>query len=54
VGRCRPDQQALGIGERLLKLLPAARLEVMPAGEHDLAVRHADSVAAIVAAHLRA
>ncbi len=44
----------LAIGERLLSLLPSARLEVMPAGEHDLAVRHADSVADMIAEHLRA
>ena len=43
----------LSIGERLLSLLPSARLEVMPAGEHDLAIRHADSVAEVIADHLR-
>jgi pimeloyl-ACP methyl ester carboxylesterase len=37
----------LAIGERLLSLLPSARLEVMAGGEHDLAV------AAAIAAHLR-
>ncbi|MEQ1731453.1 MAG: alpha/beta hydrolase [Vicinamibacterales bacterium] len=43
----------LAIGERLLSLMPSARLEVMAGGEHDLAVRHADAVAAAIAGHLR-
>lgn len=43
----------LAIGERLLSLLPSARLEVMAGGEHDLAVRHAEVVAAMITRHLR-
>ncbi len=43
----------LAIGERLLSLLPAARLEVLAGGEHDLAVRHAGAVADAIIEHLR-
>jgi pimeloyl-ACP methyl ester carboxylesterase len=43
----------LAVAERLLALLPDARLHVAKGGEHDLAVTHADELAAVVAAHLR-
>jgi pimeloyl-ACP methyl ester carboxylesterase len=43
----------LAVGERLQGLLPDARLHVIPGGEHDLAVTHADAAAPLVAAHLR-
>jgi len=42
----------VGIGERLLSLLPSAELEVMAGGEHDLAMRHAGTVAAVIRRHL--
>lgn len=42
----------LGVGERLLSLLPHARLEVIRGADHDLAVTHADQVAPLIAAHL--
>lgn len=41
------------VGERLQRLLPHARLEVIPGGDHDLARTHAEEVAALVEAHLR-
>jgi pimeloyl-ACP methyl ester carboxylesterase len=43
----------VAVGERLLGLLPRARLHVVSGGEHDLAVTHADELAPLVAAHLR-
>ena len=39
------------VGERLLELLPNARLHVVKGGDHDLAVTHADEVAALIAEH---
>ena len=42
----------VAVGETLLSLLPRARLEVIEGGAHDLAVTHADRVAALIAAHL--
>lgn len=41
------------VGERLQRLLPHARLEVIAGGDHDLARTHAKEVAALVEAHLR-
>ena len=43
----------LAVAERLLALLPQARLHVAKDGEHDLAVTHADELVPQVAAHLR-
>ena len=43
----------LAVAERLLALLPDARLHIAKGGEHDLSVRHADELAPLVAAHLR-
>ncbi|HLY79006.1 MAG TPA: alpha/beta fold hydrolase [Caulobacteraceae bacterium] len=43
----------VAVGERLLALLPDARLHVAAGGEHDLAVTQAHELAPIVAAHLR-
>lgn len=42
----------LTVGERLRALLPNARLHVVRGGAHDLALTHADEVAAQIAAHL--
>lgn len=42
----------LSVGERLHSLLPNARLHVVHGGDHDLAVTHADEVAAQIAEHL--
>lgn len=50
------DQDPLspvGVGETLLSLLPRARLEIIAGGAHDLAVTHADQVAALIDAHLK-
>lgn len=41
------------VGQRLLGLLPEARLQVLAGGGHDLATTHAAQVAALVSAHLR-
>ena len=43
----------VAVGERLRSLLPDARLHVVPGGEHDLAVSHAEALAPLVEAHLR-
>lgn len=42
----------VAVGERLLGLLPTSRLEVIAGGEHDLAVIHASTVAALIDEHL--
>lgn len=42
----------VGVGRRLLALLPRSRLHVVPGGAHDLANRHAAQVAPLIAAHL--
>jgi pimeloyl-ACP methyl ester carboxylesterase len=42
----------VAVGERLLQLLPDARLHVLPGGTHALAVERAPEVAALVADHL--
>lgn len=42
------------VGERLLCLLPDARLEVLAGGDHDLVRTHATAAAALVEAHLAA
>jgi pimeloyl-ACP methyl ester carboxylesterase len=44
----------IAVGRRLLELLPNARLHVVKGGGHDLAVTHADEVAAIIQEHLDA
>lgn len=40
------------VGEHLASRIPGARLTVLPGGDHDLAVRMPEAVAALVAAHL--
>lgn len=40
------------VGRRLERLLPNARLHIVPGGEHDLVAARADAVAALVRAHL--
>ncbi|KQQ30742.1 alpha/beta hydrolase [Methylobacterium sp. Leaf123] len=42
----------VAVGERLLALLPNARLRVFPGAEHDLAQTHTDAVAAEIRSHL--
>jgi pimeloyl-ACP methyl ester carboxylesterase len=42
----------VAVGERLLSLLPNARLHVVPGGDHDLARTHAGAVAALIVRHL--
>jgi pimeloyl-ACP methyl ester carboxylesterase len=44
----------IAVGRRLLELLPNARLHVVKGGGHDLAVTHADEVAAVIQEHLDA
>ncbi|WP_254216835.1 alpha/beta fold hydrolase [Synechococcus sp. CCY 9618] len=39
-------------GERLAALLPQARLHVIPGGDHDLGLHHADRLAPLIHAHL--
>jgi pimeloyl-ACP methyl ester carboxylesterase len=48
----RDSISPLSVGERLKALLPNARLHVVHGGDHDLAVTHADEVAAQIAQHL--
>lgn len=43
----------VAVGRRLAGLLPDAALHVIPAGDHDLAVIHADEVAGLIRRHLR-
>jgi pimeloyl-ACP methyl ester carboxylesterase len=42
----------VAVGERLAALLPHARLEVIPGGDHDLALERAATVAPLIDAHL--
>lgn len=42
----------VGVGERLLGLLPHASLQVLAGADHDLAITHANEVAALIRAHL--
>ncbi len=42
----------VAVGERLLALLPNARLRVFPGADHDLAKTHADEVAVEIKRHL--
>ncbi|MGN7125602.1 alpha/beta fold hydrolase [Methylorubrum thiocyanatum] len=42
----------VAVGQRLLALLPNARLRIFPDADHDLARTHADSVAAEIREHL--
>lgn len=44
----------VAVGERLLGVLPCARLQVLPGGAHDLALTHATAVAAHIDRHLQA
>jgi len=44
----------LAVGRRLLELLPNARLHIVIGGGHDLALTHADEVAAVIQEHLDA
>lgn len=40
------------VGQRLLELLPNARLNIVHGGGHDLAITHAAEAAALIAGHL--
>jgi pimeloyl-ACP methyl ester carboxylesterase len=42
----------VAVGERLAALLPDARLEVIPGGDHDLGRHHAGRLAPLIDAHL--
>lgn len=42
----------IAVGKHLEARLPNAHLEIMAGGDHDVAVTHADEVAALVARHL--
>jgi pimeloyl-ACP methyl ester carboxylesterase len=42
----------IAAGERLARRLPQARLHVIPGGDHDLGLLHADGVAPLIDAHL--
>ena len=42
----------VAVGERLAALLPQSRLQVIPGGDHDLGLHHADQVAPFIDAHL--
>lgn len=42
----------VAVGERLVALLPHARLQVIPGADHDLGLHHADQVAPLIDAHL--
>jgi pimeloyl-ACP methyl ester carboxylesterase len=42
----------VAVGEHLQARLPAARLHIVPGGDHDLAETHAEPVAALIAEHL--
>ena len=44
----------IAVGQRLLELLPDARLHVVKGGDHDLAIHHADEVAEVIQSHLAA
>ncbi len=42
----------IAAGERLAMLLPHSRLHVVPGGDHDLGLHHADRLAPLIQAHL--
>ena len=42
----------VAVGERLQRLLPNARLQIIEGGDHDLAQTHADLVAEVIERHL--
>lgn len=42
----------VAVGERLLSLLPNARLQIIPGADHDLALTHAHTVADMIERHL--
>jgi pimeloyl-ACP methyl ester carboxylesterase len=44
----------VSVGEQLARLLPGARLVVIPGGDHDLALLHAEAVATLIDNHLAA
>lgn len=43
----------VGVGEALAQAIPRSRLQVIPGGDHDLAITHAAVVAPLIAAHLQ-
>ncbi|WEK48651.1 MAG: alpha/beta fold hydrolase [Candidatus Kaistia colombiensis] len=43
----------VAVGERLLGLLPHARLHILAGADHDLAITHAAEVAALIQTHLQ-
>jgi pimeloyl-ACP methyl ester carboxylesterase/N-acetylglutamate synthase-like GNAT family acetyltransferase len=51
-GDCDPISP-VAVGERLLALMPNARLRIVSGADHDLAQTHAAELAPLVAAHLR-
>ncbi|MEA5443191.1 alpha/beta fold hydrolase [Cyanobium gracile] len=42
----------VAVGERLARRLPRARLQVIPGGDHDLGLHHADRLAPLIQSHL--
>lgn len=44
----------IAVGERLAQRLPRARLQVIPGGDHDLGLHHAERLAPLIDAHLAA
>lgn len=44
----------VNVGEQLAALMPQAQLVVIPAGDHDLALSHAEAVATLIDNHLAA
>ncbi|MEA5415212.1 alpha/beta fold hydrolase [Synechococcus sp. BA-132 BA5] len=44
----------IAVGERLARRLPRARLHVVPGGDHDLGLIHAEQLAPVIDAHLAA
>jgi pimeloyl-ACP methyl ester carboxylesterase len=42
----------IAVGEHLARRLPHARLEVIPDGDHDLGLQHAERLAPLIDVHL--